>query len=85
MIKEVNDGIFRAIADLSKKWQQHIFHVFHGNEVDACIIFQLAVPPFARPPLYSEKLDTSHHTTMLHTGQKINWMFKKSGKTYQEF
>ena len=39
-------------SDLSKKWQEHIFHVFHGNEADACIIFQLAVPPFARPLWY---------------------------------
>ena len=48
-ILTVMTAFFRG--DLSKQWQEqeHIFHVFHGNEADACIIFQLAVPPFARP------------------------------------
>ena len=49
-ILTVMTAFFRG--DLSKQWQEHIFHVFHGNEADACIIFQLAVPPFARPLWY---------------------------------
>ena len=54
-------------SDLSKKWQEHIFHVFHGNEADACIIFQLAVPPFARPLWYIHQRQNCTYYVLLKT------------------